>query len=157
MSILSLPSEIDVKIATHLDTTRNLANFKMSCAGIYNAIESEKVDRKRLPHLKIEEIEFSDCGASQIVVSYRRKHESTFSDKKHLWDPLSTKLRTLIQHWILEDDCHVIFGGYAILNIQLLKSLLEIGYGEAVQCQLQQDRCRQLADRAKIQEALPCI
>ena len=81
MSILSLPSEMLVEIATHLGTTGNLANFKLTCARIYNAIESEKVNRKKLPHLKVQEIKFSVFGTSTISVDYRQKHEDAYRER----------------------------------------------------------------------------
>ena len=155
-SMLSLPQEIHVKIATYLDTTRNLANFKMSCSRIYNAIESEeKVDRKRLPHLKVRRIRFTiEPRYSQIIVSYRQSHDNGYMSRNWRdWGSLSTKLHVLIQHWIFGDHCQIEFWDHSILNCRLLKSLLKINYGNAIQCEI----VRAPSDPAKFQEALPFI
>ena len=155
MSILSLPSEMLVQIATYLGTTGNLANFKMTCARIYDAVESAKVDRKRLPHLKIQEIRFYDLETQKIGVRYQQKNEDAFK-KMHDWDytnPSSKKLHILIQHWILEDNCKITFFSYCILAIPLLKSLSEINYGNAIQCEIRGNS----SNPSEVQEALPFI
>ena len=161
MPVLDLPSEVIVEIATYLGTTRNLANFKMTCTRIYSAIESEKVDRKRLPHLKIREVQFSeirdDDNPSQIRVGYRKKNED--SQNCHTWDysdPLSPKFHILIRHSILEDNCKVVFWDGSILEIPLLESLSEINYGNAIECQIGGGRYL-VADPSKAQQALPFI
>ena len=158
MLILSLPAEMLMEIATYLGTTRNLANFKMTCTRIYNVVESEKADRKRLPHLKIREIQFRKSKPSKIGVTYSQKHEN--SDKYRGWDhsdPLSTKLDILTRHWILEDDCTIVFlGGACIREISLLEPLLEINYGNAIECELN-DSYRGFPNPDKYQEALPFI
>ena len=155
MSILNFPSEIFVEIATYLGTIRNLANFKMTCSQIYNAIESEKVDRKRLPHLKIRHILFGYIiGAPDMKINYKQKREA--SPEKRCWnhsDPFGTKLRILMQHWILEDDCQITLYGPAILSIPLLKSLSEISYGNVIQCEFFDGS----SDPGKFQEASPFI
>ena len=163
MSIADLPSEMLVEIATYLGTTRNLANFKMTCRRIYNAIESKNVNRKRLPHLKFQEIEFSDYWPSKIEVRYgqqpRRRHgkrPNKLSFGRRCWnhsDPLSTKLHILIQHWILEDNCRIKFSDGNIFEIPLLNSLLEIRYGNSVQCEIR--GCP--SNSENFQEALPFI
>ena len=157
MSILSLPSEMLVEIATYLGTTGNLANFKMTSRRIYNAIESTKVNRKRLPHLKIEGICFDYCNKSEIEVLYGQKNENEDRFKKRHWnysDPLSPKLPILIRHWILEDNCQIMFFGRDnILPIPLLKSLLEINYGNAIQWVFLGDPSKP----SKVQESLPFI
>ena len=160
MSILSLPSEMLVEIATYLDTTRNLANFKMTCSRIYNAVESEKVDRKRLPQLKIQCISFSENGHSQIEVDYSYENEVDCLSKKRDWDysdPSSPRLQILIQHWSLEDSCEMDFAGHCILEIPLLESLLEINYGNEIQCQLNNGGSLKLANPGKFKEALPLV
>ena len=152
--ILCLPPEMLVEIATYLGTTRNLSSFKTTCSRIYNAIESaEKVDRKRLPHLKIQRISFDYAGASEVKVRYRKKDSSS---RRRFWDysnPLSTKLRILIQHWILEDNCQIKFCDDSILNIPLLISLSKINYGNAIECEL---FCV-CSNPGRHQEALPFI
>ena len=160
MSISDLPPEILLEIATRLGTTKNLANFKMTCIRIYNAIESEKkFHRKRLPHLKIEAIKFHYKKAGEIRVLYRKKHEELFSYKAKAWKystPFSIKLHILTKHWILEDDCLVKFWGDSILDIELLKCLLEIEYGNGIRCYFNHSYSDNL-NTAKVLEARPFI
>ena len=156
MSILSLPSEILVEIATHLGTIRNLANFKMTCTGIYSAIESDKVDRKRLPHEKIKGVIFSesrpdDGNPSATSIRYQNPNRIRYWDYS---DPLATKLSLLLsQYLILEDDCEVQFWMSCVVPIPLLKSLSEINYGNAIKC----DFFGGPSNPAEYQEALPFI
>ena len=74
MLLQFFPSEMLVEIATYLGSTRNLVNFKLTCRRIYNAIESEKVDRKSLPQVKIRNIEFLPMGIQKIRVQYEQKN-----------------------------------------------------------------------------------
>ena len=122
--ILDLPPEIHVEIATYLGTIKNLANFKMSCSRIYNSIESEKVDRKRLPHLKIESIEFGTFETQTIELFYRQKNGGGTQEEALLVssDPLSIKLHILIQHWILKDNCKISLE-FSTLKTRLIESL----------------------------------
>ena len=157
ISVLDLPSEMLVEIATYLDTTRNLVNFKLTCTRIYNAIESEKVDRKRLPHFKISKLWLCEERVSQIDVRYWQKNDETAVCKRHIWDPLnqlSTQLHILIQHWRLEDN--IVFWDASIFSIPLLKCLLEISYGNSLECQLGVNHIK-LSKPSKLEEGLPFV
>ena len=160
VSILDVPPEMLVEIATRLGTTKNLANFKMTCTRIYNIVESaEKVKRERLPHLKISEIDFVYEKAGLITVGYRQKHERISSYKAREWKYSirpSTKLTILTRHWILEADCELVFGGNSILDIELLKSLLEFNFGNEIQCGFRGGFWGSLS-APKVPEALPFI
>ena len=89
LSFFSLPPEVLIKIATHLDTTRNLANFKMTCKGIHNVIESvQKVVRTSLPHLKIQEIQFKFLCLKKLSSFSNSDFELSAKSRRPILDSL---------------------------------------------------------------------
>ena len=107
---------------------------------------------KRLPHLKIEYIMFRNYGSPTIEVCYKQKYAVSHKYRDlDCSDSSSTKFHILTKHyWILEDSCHIQVYDDTMLEIRLIKSLLEISYGNAIRCELDGNP----SNPAKLQEAL---
>ena len=139
MSVLDLPLDMLVEVATYLGTTESLANFTMTCSRIYRAFKFEKIDRKRLPHFKIRRIWFDRFDYPFLHISvnydYLQSHGDCEKRKSHSWDfsdPTGIKLYNLTRHWLLEDTEVILFYHDTAINVQLLECLSEMTYANPI-------------------------